>query len=199
MKSRGSLLRHYSDLPVHRREILRYAGMPVPTPEVQAVLDACIEEAAPHIHGRVVFGVFPLVGEQVPPAIRAATDTSKDLRRALDGCGEVILLAATVGLELDRLIAAAEVRSPLRALLISSFGSQQAEAVCDSLEEELRGEGFALRPRFSPGYGDLPLSLQGELLALLDAPRRVGISLREGLLMSPTKSVTALIGIKTDT
>ena len=58
----------------------------------------------------------------------------------------------------------------------------------------IRDSGLAVRPRFSPGYGDLPLALQREVFAALDCPRRIGLTLSDSLLMSPTKSVTALIG-----
>ena len=57
-------------------------------------------------------------------------------------------------------------------------------------------EDKILRPRFSPGYGDLPLDFQKEFLKITDASRKLGISLNDSLLMSPSKSVTAIIGIK---
>ena len=50
-------------------------------------------------------------------------------------------------------------------------------------------------PGFSPGYGDLPLDLQREIFAALDCPKRIGVSLNESLLMSPSKSVSAIIGL----
>ena len=49
--------------------------------------------------------------------------------------------------------------------------------------------------RYSPGYGDLPLSLQGDLLWLLDAPRRVGLTVSPSHILLPRKSVTAILGI----
>ena len=57
------------------------------------------------------------------------------------------------------------------------------------------GTGMSLRPRFSPGYGDLPLAVQREFMTLLDCAHLIGINLNESLLMSPSKSVTAIIGI----
>lgn len=51
------------------------------------------------------------------------------------------------------------------------------------------------RPRFSPGYGDLPLSAQREIFAVLDCGKRIGLMLNDSLLMSPSKSVTAFVGI----
>ena len=49
--------------------------------------------------------------------------------------------------------------------------------------------------RFSPGYGDLPLDVQRPLFAALDVPRKIGVSLTDSLLMAPSKSVSAIIGI----
>ena len=63
--------------------------------------------------------------------------------------------------------------------------------VCDGL-----GEGVSLLPRFSPGYGDLSLDFQREIFRLLSPERNIGVTLGERLLMSPTKSVSAIIGIK---
>ena len=58
-----------------------------------------------------------------------------------------------------------------------------------------RFPGLYLTDRFSPGYGDLPLSLQPGLCAVLDAERRVGIHVTSSFLMNPGKSVTAVIGL----
>ena len=55
--------------------------------------------------------------------------------------------------------------------------------------------GLPLSARFSAGYGDVPLELQRDIFALLDCPRRIGLTLNESLLMSPSKSVTAIVGI----
>ena len=53
------------------------------------------------------------------------------------------------------------------------------------------------KPRFSPGYGDLSLEVQKEIFSLLDCPRKIGVSLGDSLLMTPSKSVTAIIGYGT--
>ena len=66
--------------------------------------------------------------------------------------------------------------------------------VCAALAEEF--PGLALTERFSPGFGDLPLELQRQVTEALDCPRSLGITLGESLLMTPSKSVTAIIGMK---
>ena len=49
--------------------------------------------------------------------------------------------------------------------------------------------------RFSPGYGDLPLAIQGRFLDTIEATKRAGIYLSEGDIMLPEKSVTAIMGV----
>ena len=69
----------------------------------------------------------------------------------------------------------------------------------DIAEDEIRrelAEGETLVPRYSPGFGDFPLSAQREILSVLDAARAIGVSLTDTLLMVPSKSVSAVIGVK---
>ena len=49
--------------------------------------------------------------------------------------------------------------------------------------------------RFSPGYGDLPIEIQGEFLQVLDAPKRIGLYATANNILTPRKSVTAVIGL----
>ena len=124
---------------------------------------------------------------------------SQALARNLKKCTRVLLFAATVGLELDRLIAKYSKLSPSRALVLQALGAERVEALCDAFLSDLkpfyREAGLSMRPRFSPGYGDLPLEVQKDFFALLDCHRKIGLSLNDSLLMSPTKSVTAVVGL----
>ena len=84
------------------------------------------------------------------------------------------------------------------ALAVSALGSERVEALCDEFCNRLateKGEGVKVYQRFSPGYGDLPLEVQRDIFALLSPERAIGVTLGDGLLMSPTKSVSAIIGI----
>ena len=121
---------------------------------------------------------------------------SRDLQKNLSGCREIILVAATVGLETDRAIAKYSRLSPARALILQAAGAAAVEATLDKLSEELKADGLTLRPRFSCGYGDLPLELQKDIFASLDCPKNIGVSLTDTFLMTPTKSVSAIIGIE---
>ena len=86
--------------------------------------------------------------------------------------------------------------SPYEGWLLHAIGTERVEAAADDTEAMLREEGLILTPRFSPGYGDIPLSVQTDLFRVLDCPRRIGLTLTSSLLMSPAKSVTAFIGVR---
>lgn len=175
--------------PVCRREVLRYAGCREETPASAALLDACLREAEPVLTGRVCWLELP--AQTVNEAF-----SSRDLAKNLSGCGRVVLFAATVGTGLDRLLARYSVLSPARAVLLQALGAERVEALCDAFCSRLEAEtGMGLRPRFSPGYGDLSLEAQTEIFALLQPMRHIGLSLTESLLMSPSKSVTAFVGL----
>lgn len=121
---------------------------------------------------------------------------SADLARNLKGCRRAVLFAATIGPGPDRLLARYAVADPLDAALLQAAGAAYAESLCDVFCAEL-SERYApahLRPRFSPGYGDLALGVQKQVFSLL-FPQRIGLTLNDSLLMSPTKSVTAFVGI----
>ena len=80
--------------------------------------------------------------------------------------------------------------------MISALGSERIEALCDKFNKDFEFENeVSLKPRFSPGFGDLSLMIQKDIFAVLDCPRKIGLSLNDSLLMSPTKSVTAFVGI----
>ncbi len=123
---------------------------------------------------------------------------SNDLGRNLDGCTTIVLMAATIGPGVDYLIRRAQARSMAEAAVYQAAGAAMVEAWCDMVNqrivEALRQESLFARPRFSPGYGDAPLTLQKDFSRLLAMPATCGISLTDTLLMAPSKSVTAFIG-----
>lgn len=114
------------------------------------------------------------------------------------GCGAAYLVCGTIGAGFDAFHRRVSVGSGVDALIAQAIGAALVEKLMDETEAEIReelAEGESLRPRYSPGYGTFPLAAQRELLALLDAPRAVGVSLTDTLLMVPSKSVSAVIGV----
>ena len=115
----------------------------------------------------------------------------------LEQCETAVLAVCTLGAGFDRLEQEWEARDMARAAVMDACGSAWTEAVCDAVEEEIsrRFPDLYRTDRFSPGYGDLPLSLQADFLRALDAERRLGVTANESFLLLPCKSVTAVIGL----
>ena len=190
----------FSAPSVDRNEILRYAMCKERAPEVEMLLDECLCE----IEGRLKYSVcltrLPVsaLGDEVD--LSFARVRSHLLSKYLCDCDEIFLFCATVGLEMDRLIAKYAKVSPSRSTMHQAIGSERVEAlcdlVCDMIFDEMNGEGRTVKPRISPGYGDLPLSLQRDIFSLLTPEKRIGVMLSDSLMMIPSKSVTAIVGIK---
>ncbi len=120
--------------------------------------------------------------------------TSASLCKNLKGCKSAYVFAATAGVGVDRLMLRYKSLDPVKAMVISGIGSSCIECWCDIINEEIARDKRT-KPRFSPGYGGVELRHQREILAFLEAEKRVGITLTDSFFMTPVKSVTAFIGI----
>lgn len=185
--------------PVCRDEILRYAHAREVTPEISVLLEECLSEALGQLTYRVCWQKLPV--RQMPEGLDLtfAQCPSKTLGRHLEGCSHIVLFGATVGIALDRLINRYGTTAPAKALLLQAIGAERIEALCNAFSQKIRedsaAEGLYTTSRFSPGYGDLPLELQRDIFCTLNCSGKIGLTLTDSLLMSPSKSVTAIIGI----
>jgi len=190
-------VRSYSAPEYNKKEILGYAGVRGDAPELDGVLSDCMREVKDRLIYKVCYAEFPITRCGGVLELGFLSVSSKSLRKNLEGCDKIILFAATVGIDIDRLIARYSVTAPSKALMFQAIGAERIEALCDMFCDEM-SMGRTLRPRFSAGYGDLPIEAQRDIFRALDCPRKIGLTLNESLLMSPTKSVTAIVGIKED-
>ena len=122
---------------------------------------------------------------------------SASLAAHLAGCKRVILFAATLGAGFDRELQKQTRLSPARAYELQMQGLRGIEAFCDTLCAELeKVQGKTLRKRFSPGYGDLSLEVQREIFRVLAPAKHIGLCLSDSCVMTPSKSVTAFVGVE---
>lgn len=130
----------------------------------------------------------------------AFTLESRDLARNLEGCDEAYLFVATLGPGPDRLMRAAQVSSVAESAMIQAAAAEIIERHCDDLVARLAADevlrGRALKPRYSPGFGDLGLPVQAKIFAALGVTRAIGVSLTDSFMMTPLKSVSAFIGVR---
>ena len=189
----------YCAPPIDRKEVLRYAGVKETDSTLDTMLDRCIALAEDGFTYRACYAVYPVTRTDTGLSLGFFTTDSRDLAKNLDGCHAVLVFGASVGRTLDRLVLRESVKSPARALFLDALGTERveslADALCRDLARKYEEEGCVLRPRFSPGYGDLPLCTQKEIFSVLDLPKRLNVTLNDSLLMSPKKSVTAFVGI----
>jgi hypothetical protein len=176
--------------PVDEREVLRYAGCRTADEGTSALLRSVLAEAANAVSPRACFVALPVAVSGNVCRLGEWEIPSASLARLLADCREAVVFAATVGVELDRLIAKYSRVSPARAVMLQAFGAERIEALCDAVCADCAGA----TARFSPGYGDLPLAVQQDIFRLLQPERKIGVCLNDSLLMSPTKSVTAIVG-----
>lgn len=171
---------------------LRYLGAAGPP---DAALSALLQKAEAILRETAVPRAAVLCARR---AQMARYLPGKDIERHLSECAQCVLLAVTLGAELDRAQRAANAADMACAVVLDALSSVAVEAVADaaeqSLREEFSGRGLFLTGRFSPGYGDYPLSVQNDLIRLLDAPRQIGLAATPTHLLTPRKSITALLG-----
>ena len=183
------------------RSILRYLGFKggeVP-PAAQKELDRCFEEMQDKAELRAEARLFPLRFLSEEHFFVGDLEIhSRYLGRNLGGCEEAYMMAATLGMGTERLLRKTSLTNVGEHMYYQAVAAAMTDTWCDwvndRLLEESRASGFGLRSRFSPGFGDLSLELQRDFMRILEMQKHLGITLTDGLMMLPTKSVTAFIG-----
>ena len=174
-----------------KAEAVRYlggAGIAL-SDAMNALLDDCERELLRAVDAKYLYRMIDLPCGELTQG--------QDIKNHLAGCNRAAVLCATLGAGVDRLLRVSKISDMSRAVVLDSLAAAAIEQVCDEVERRIAAEVperyFTFR--FSPGYGDYPLETQKQLLRLLDAPRKIGLSLSESLLLTPVKSVTAVIGL----
>lgn len=187
-------------LKVDAAETRRYAGLRnAPTFGEKNIRDAC-EEALLLLYVRGVWQVYDYdcaartVKSQPPVTI-----AGKSIVKHLDGCTKVICMATTVGFDIEREIAKKfECGEYLASVLLDAAATAAVEQAADAMEKHFAAtfakDGFKMRWRFSPGYGDWNLTAQAELFKIAGA-EQIGMRLTSAFMLEPRKSVTAIIGL----
>lgn len=187
---------------IDRAEVLRYLGYKAGVHTLDAETERQIQRAE-HVvlaaaQPRMVSVRFSLAGEA---GLLNSTDllAGRDIFAHLRGCYAVVLMALTLGEGVDREIRAAQAHSALYGTVADCCASVAVEQYCDLYEQSLRKqygkEGAYMTGRFSPGYGDFPIEKQQTVQRLLDTRRKIGLGVTESCILTPRKSVTALLGI----
>ncbi len=184
-----------------REEALRYMGYRGNAPDsaMTALLDQAEEQLLRVIEPKYVYRIFDV--ENIGAQGVSLKDCElflegKDIAVHLEGCRRAALMACTISGGADRLIRINQIRNMTLAYVMDSLASAAVEQVCNAAQQEIASQtGGYCTWRFSCGYGDLPIESQKKFLTVLNAQKRIGVSVSDSFMMTPTKSVTAVFGI----
>lgn len=188
-----------------KKEILRYMGYgDINNVSYIPLIDECLSEIEKVYRPRYVYKVFDIEkktsdGEKYIKVLGTNLCLcGNDIYAHLKNSKKCAVMAATLGIEVDNLIRRTQNSDMLKALTFNACATELIEKLCDKAENEIKAiadkNGDDINFRFSPGYGDLPIDTQEKTLLVLDAMRKIGLTVTKNSIMIPSKSVTAIIG-----
>jgi len=182
------------------QEVLRYLGYRAEKCDETIVsqIAQVSKEAQAEANAKNVFGVWDCKTGTDTVVLGDMNINSRDLARHLGGCSRVVLLAATLGTGADAVMRKLSAQDMEKALIAQAVFTVMIENYCDTVvceasKNPLLG-GLYPTSRFSPGYGDFDIVWQKDMLKLLDCEKRIALTLTDGCMLVPSKSVTALVG-----
>ena len=189
-------------MDIRTKEVIRYLGYGKHTVDekILRAIEESFEELVRVAETKSVSQIYDLdLKNENLLVIENVEISSANLQTNLKGCKQVVLFAATLGIEVDRLIRKTQIVDMAKAVVIQACAATLLEEYCDELQMEIaelmKEQRKFIRPRFSPGYGDFSISHQKDILSLLNTPKTIGLSMTDSYMLTPTKSVTAVIGI----
>lgn len=185
----------FAELEIKKNEALRYAGVKgEATEQLLSLYGKAFELLSECAKPKAVYKCVDVSYTEEGVILNGEEVKSLGLKRFLQGAERAALIAATAGIEADRLITRYSMVEPSLALMIDALAAATVEALCN----KLCGGCFEVdeQRRFSPGYGDFPLDFQKRIISTLSADLNVGITLTNSLMLAPSKSVTAVVPLK---
>jgi len=191
-------------MEIDRNEALRYLGYRGQKPDsrIEEMLDACMDEISEISKESYLYQIYDIDRSREGVLLKGTTLVleGKDIEAHLSQAVKCAVLAVTLGLEVDRRIAFYSRTDITKGLIFDACAAAAVEALCDKAQGEVAAEagdiGLEITARYSPGYGDFDIGVQRDILKLLKAYERLGLSVNESSIMIPRKSVTAVIGLQ---
>lgn len=190
-----------NNVVLDKTEIRRYSGYREKfkiIPELEEKIDSLIKEVKAKARVKYAYEIFDVELEEDKINFANVSFQSKQLAKNLVGCHKVIILAITLGNEVDLLIRRYSSLDSTSMVFLQAIAAEYLEKCIDEIEKEVvenSDEKLYVKPRFSPGYGDLNIAYQKDFINLLNTPKKIGLSRTNAGMLTPTKSVTAIIGL----
>lgn len=182
---------------MNKNDVLRHLGHN--NQEIDQSLDEMIDaymKRVENLNGKYVYQIFDFEqGDDIKVLNTILNLKGDSIKHILSQASQLILFAGTLGHEMDQQILKSSYDSSLSMMILDVCASVKIEDVLDQMEEEIKTTyPVHLTPRFSPGYGDLPLDIQRDLIEVIGA-KKIGIHVTDSSILLPKKSVTGIIGI----
>ena len=189
-------------MTIDKLEVLRYLGHTNQTIDanINKLLNECLFEIGQLLRKQFVYELFEIdkKGDSIIFKDTILVMKSEDIANHLAKSDKCTLMAASLGLEVDRKIAYYAKTNVTKGLILDACASAAIEVLCDEVQEvitkEAAQQGYHITSRFSPGYGDLPIMLQKPITQVLKTYPKMGLTVTDSSIMLPRKSVTAIIG-----
>ncbi|MGO1469596.1 MAG: methionine synthase [Tissierella sp.] len=186
-----------------KKEVLRYLGYRGQSMDnlMKKTIDEVIDEIKTLIDERYIYKIFNISAYENKIHLEK-TDLylrGKNIKKHLKDSNTCILMAATLGNNVDTRIRYYEKIDMTKALILDAAATAFIEDLCDRICEKIEAtfikDNKKLTNRYSPGYGDLPIDVQNSFLNTLDSQKAIGLTVTPSSILIPRKSVTAIVGI----
>ena len=190
-------------MKIERKEVLRYLGYKNQKIDKNIIdlIEVCIEEVIGICKERFVYEIFNIERKDGEIFLLESMLVLKgnDIKSHLSNSRKCVVMAATLGINVDSKIAYYSRVNITKALIMDACATTAIENLCDDIQCEIMNraleDNLHITNRYRPGYGDFSIHNQGDILNVLDAYKKIGLSVTENSIMLPRKSVTALIGL----
>lgn len=188
---------------INKEEVLRYLGYKNQELDqiTSTLISDSIEEIRSLIDERYIFEVFDIFRKENKLILKGSNFELKgnDIKKHLKDSQQCILLGVSLGHKVDTRIRYYEKTSMDKALILDACATAAIEEIsnriCEEIKRKLKKDNKTLTRRYSPGYGDLPLNIQGDFLSMINAEKEIGLTSTPNSILIPRKSITAIMGV----
>lgn len=194
-----------SNVSINKSEVLRYLGYKGQNinNDLDLKINKCIEETKKEVNAKYIYEIYDIDKDLDSNTVEFKNTNlklrSNDMIKLLKDCNKCVLMCATIGFNIEKNIRKYSYKNLTKGIIIDSCATTAIEEICDLIEENIlkrvAKNGKSLTMRYSPGYGDLDMRANKDILTVLDAQRKIGVTVTDTGIMIPRKSVVALIGI----
>ena len=186
---------------IDKTEVLRYMGHKGQSiddnlnMQIERNIDLCHKISSP----RWTYGYFDIDFAPDSVCIKDSGIVLKghDIYDHLFGARKCVIMAVTLGMELEKRLLQLERTSMTDALILDCAANVYAENVAEYVQSIITKElkDKHTNYRYSPGYGDFAIETQNSLIPLLQCEKRIGLTVTPSSIMIPRKSITAVMGV----